>query len=122
MERIAIISDVHANITALQAVLEDIEKRNVNKIFCLGDSIVKGANPEKVVDILKEKCEVMLIGNTDYSVCNPEVINKNYWTRKKIGEERAKYIYSLPVMYQFYLSRIFSKIVSLNSIQFEWNI
>lgn len=104
MEKIAIISDVHANITALKAVLEDIEKRKVNKIFCLGDSIVKGASPDKVIDILKEKCEIILIGNTDYSVCNPNVKSKNYWTRRKIGEERAEYISKLPVMYEFYLS------------------
>ncbi len=104
MEKIAIISDVHANITALETVLEDIEKRKVDKIFCLGDSIVKGANPDKVIDILKEKCEVILMGNTDYSVCNPNVKNKKYWTREKIGEERAEYINNLPLMYEFYLS------------------
>lgn len=104
MERIAIISDVHANIIALNAVIEDIEKRNINKIFCLGDSVVKGPNPCEVVDILRQKCDVMLIGNTDYSVCVPEAKEKNYWTRNKIGEERAKYIYNLPKMYQFYLS------------------
>ena len=116
MERIAVISDVHANITALQAVLEDIQKRKVDKIFCLGDSIVKGANPDKVIDILKEKCDVMLIGNTDYSVCRPDVKDKGYWTRNKIKEERANYIYNLPKMYQFYLSRTISKTISCNSI------
>lgn len=111
MERIAIISDVHANITALEAVIKDIENRKIDKIYCLGDSIVKGANPDKVIDILKEKCEIILIGNTDFSVCNPEVKNKGYWTRNKIGEERAKYIYKLPKMYEFcmsgYLIRLF---------------
>lgn len=61
MEKIAIISDIHANITALGKVLEDIEKRKINKIFCLGDSVVKGASPEKAIDLLREKCEVMLI-------------------------------------------------------------
>ena len=38
MDKIAIISDVHGNITALNTVLKDIKKRNINKIFCLGDS------------------------------------------------------------------------------------
>lgn len=104
MERIAIISDVHANITALNAVLKDIEKRNVNKIVGLGDYVIKGVNPDKVIDKLKEKCDVMLIGNTDYAICKPEAKNKGHWTRNKIGEERANYIYSLPSMYQFYMS------------------
>ncbi len=48
--------------------------------------------------------EIILIGNTDFSVCNPEAKVKNYWTRNKIGEERAKYIYNLPKMHEFYLS------------------
>lgn len=44
MDKIAIISDVHGNITALNTVLKDIKKRNINKIFCLGDSIIKCVN------------------------------------------------------------------------------
>lgn len=61
MERIAIISDIHANITALNTVLDDIKKRNINRIFCLGDSIVKCTHPDLVVDKLRENCEVILI-------------------------------------------------------------
>lgn len=53
MEKIAIISDVHANLTALEAVLVDIKKRGVNRIFCLGDSILKCTRPDLVIDILK---------------------------------------------------------------------
>lgn len=61
MERIAIISDIHANITALNAVLDDIRSRNINRIFCLGDSIVKCTHPDLVIDKLRENCEVILI-------------------------------------------------------------
>lgn len=104
MEKIAIISDVHANITALNIVLQDIKRRNISRIFGLGDYILKGVNPDKVIDILKEKCEVMLIGNTDFVICNPKAKDKGYWTRNKIGEERANYIYNLPRMHQFYMS------------------
>ena len=104
MEKIAIISDVHANITALNAVLQDIEKRNVDKIICLGDYVIKGVNPDKVIDVLKEKSDIMLIGNTDYAICKPEAKEKNFWTRNKIGEDRANYVYKLPNMYQFYMS------------------
>ena len=41
MEKIAIISDIHGNITALEKVLDDIEKRGIKRIMCLGDMIVK---------------------------------------------------------------------------------
>ena len=104
MERIAIISDVHGNITALNAVLDDIEKRGIKKIFCLGDSIIKCVHPDLVIDKLKEKCEVILIGNCDYAICRPEAKYRNFWSRVKIGEERANFIYNLPVSHEFYMS------------------
>ena len=65
MEKIAIISDIHSNITALEAVLEDIRSRNISRIFCLGDCVTKLASPDLVVDTLKSSCELMLKGNCD---------------------------------------------------------
>lgn len=54
MEKIAIISDVHGNITALKAVFDDIEKRNIKRVFCLGDITAKLPNSELVIDMIKE--------------------------------------------------------------------
>ena len=68
MERIAILSDVHGNLTALNTVINDIERRGISKIYCLGDSVIKCANPDKVIDILHDKCEVMLLGNCDANI------------------------------------------------------
>ena len=68
MEKIAIISDVHGNITALNAVLSDIKKRHIKRIFCLGDYVIKCTHPDLVIDKLREVCEVMLIGNSDYAI------------------------------------------------------
>lgn len=104
MDKIAIISDVHGNITALNAVLEDIKKRNITRIFCLGDNITKCTHPDLVIDKIRQVCEVILIGNCDYSICKPSSKNKNFWTRNIIGEERAEFIASLPVSYEFYMS------------------
>lgn len=104
MDKIAIISDVHGNITALNAVLEDIKKRNINRIFCLGDNITKCTHPDLVIDKIRQVCEVIIIGNCDYSICKPSSKNKNFWTRNIIGEERAEFIASLPVSYEFYMS------------------
>jgi len=42
MEQIAIISDIHGNAPALEAVIKEIQKRDINRIFCLGDIIGKG--------------------------------------------------------------------------------
>lgn len=104
MDRIAIISDVHANITALNAVLDDIHSRGISRIFCLGDSVTKCCNPDLVIDKLREKCEVVLRGNCDESISSPNAKLKSFWSRVKIGEERANYLHNLPVMTEFYMS------------------
>ena len=54
--RIAIVSDVHANADALRAVLDDIDRRNVRAIVCLGDTVGYGAEPSEVLDLLFESC------------------------------------------------------------------
>ena len=110
MDKIAIISDVHGNITALDAVLNDIKNRNINKIICLGDSILKCTHPDLVIDKLKEVCDVILIGNCDYAICKPEAKEKNFWSRNIIGEERAKYIMTLPKSYEFHMSGHLSRL------------
>lgn len=104
MERIAIISDVHGNISALNAVLDDIKKRGIKRIFCLGDNVIKCTHPDLVIDKLREVCEVILIGNSDYAICRPEVKDRKFWSREIIGEERANFIYNLPVSFEFYMS------------------
>lgn len=52
MDRIALISEIHSNIIALKAVLEDIENRGIHKIFGLGDLVLKGSSSCEVVDII----------------------------------------------------------------------
>lgn len=104
MEKIAIISDIHANLTALEAVLKDIKNRGITRIICLGDSITKCTRPAETIDRLREVCEIILLGNCDYAICRPQAKNKQYWTRELIGEERAEFILNLPVSHEFYLS------------------
>lgn len=104
MDKIAIISDIHGNITALKAVMSDIESRNIDKIFCLGDSVLKSCNSDLVIDLLREKCDVIIKGNCDEAITRPDIPKGRFWTRDLIGEERASFIYNLPIFYEFYLS------------------
>ena len=85
IECVSILSDVHWNLTALETVFADIEKRGITKIFCLGDSIVKCANPDKVIDLLREKCDVILLGNCDETICKPDVTSGRFLFRVKNG-------------------------------------
>ena len=119
MEKIAIISDVHGNITALEAVIKDIEDRGITKIYCLGDSVIKCANPDKVVDLLREKCEVMILGNCDEIICRPGIEPGRFWSRDKIGDERASYLYNTPVAYDFYMSGHLIRLFHASPISLE---
>lgn len=119
MERIAILSDVHGNITALENVIADIEKRGISKIYCLGDSVIKCANPDKVIDLLRAKCEVMLLGNCDEIICRPNVESGRFWSRDKIGEERANFIYHLPISYEFTMSGHLIRLFHASPISLE---
>lgn len=85
----ALISDIHANLEALQAVLDDIDTKDVERIICLGDIVGYGPNPVECVDLVAARCEWSLIGNHDFGVLY-EPTNFNYaaeqaayWTRRQ---------------------------------------
>ena len=93
MSKIAIISDVHANIDALNLVLENIEKNNINQIICLGDLVTKYFYPEQVVDAIKKNCSIVIKGNCDEWVSNDE---RYKYARSKLGLNRIDYLSNLP--------------------------
>jgi diadenosine tetraphosphatase ApaH/serine/threonine PP2A family protein phosphatase len=63
-----VISDVHSNLPALQAVLEAIEAAGPEEIWCLGDVVGYGAQPDACTALVRERCAVSLIGNHDLAV------------------------------------------------------
>jgi len=65
---LAIISDVHANLEALTAVLAEISRRGIKRIICLGDVVGYGPNPLECIDIISERCEYSLMGNHDFAI------------------------------------------------------
>ncbi len=104
MDKIAIISDIHGCLVSLETVMKDIEKRGINKIFCLGDLVAKGSMPKEAIEVIKEKCEVVLKGNCDDVVSQRCVTQEHFWNREKIGEKNVKYLISLPMTHEFYIS------------------
>lgn len=68
MDTHAIISDIHANLEALEAVLADIDTQGIERIICLGDIVGYGADPEACIDLVAQRCSVVLCGNHDYAV------------------------------------------------------
>ncbi|MBY0229379.1 MAG: metallophosphatase family protein [Gemmataceae bacterium] len=83
----AIISDIHSNLEALQAVLKDIERQGVSEIYCLGDVVGYGPNPRECVDLVMARCKMVLLGNHDQgAMFDPEGFNTPaeraiFWTR-----------------------------------------
>ncbi len=65
LQRLALISDIHGNLTALRAVLDDVDARGITRIFNLGDYVGKGPRGSAVIDICRERCEVNILGNWD---------------------------------------------------------
>ena len=65
MMRIAVISDIHANLPALKAVLRDIREQGADEIYCLGDLVGYGPNPREVVDLAMKRFRFTLRGNHD---------------------------------------------------------
>jgi len=63
--RYAIFSDVHANLPALEAVLEAIEREEVDQVFCLGDIVGYGAAPRQCVELVSKYCDQVVMGNHD---------------------------------------------------------
>lgn len=104
MDSIAIISDIHGNMTALEAVLENIKDRNIGQIFCLGDLVGKGPHSAKAVDRIRETCEIVILGNWDegiQKITDNEVMK---WHQEQLGSERLTYLSTLPFHFDFYMS------------------
>ncbi len=65
---IAVISDVHGNLAALEAVLADIASHGISRIWCLGDTLGYGPQPNECLALVLQRCEVVLAGNHDLAV------------------------------------------------------
>jgi predicted phosphodiesterase len=105
----AIISDIHSNLEAFEAVLEHIAKQNITEIYCLGDLVGYGPNPIECIDLMREKGNLCLLGNHDQaSLFDPEGFNNSaeraiFWTRDQLenlripgANERWDFLNELP--------------------------
>lgn len=92
--RQAILSDVHSNIEALEAVLRDAEEQGCEEVVCLGDLIGYGPNPRQVLRIAMERFAFCILGNHEEAVLTqPDGFNwkaaaASVWTRRQIRSPR----------------------------------
>ncbi len=95
--KLALISDVHANLEALEACLRDIEGEGVDRIYCLGDVIGYGPDPRQVADRVREVCAGIVRGNHEEIVTRavprriaPIAARAAFWTRRKLEPRSPK--------------------------------
>lgn len=90
---LAVISDIHGNLDALQTVLADIDQRGIERIICLGDNIGYGPDPRQCLDLVIQRCEWSLLGNHDFAALyEPTNFNAGaeaaaFWTRQQLENE-----------------------------------
>ncbi len=93
-DTMAIISDIHANLEALTAVLADIDGRGIKTIVCLGDVVGYGPNPLECIDLVIARCKFSLMGNHDFAIFfephnfNTAAENAAYWTRAQFEGDK----------------------------------
>ncbi|MGH8104366.1 MAG: metallophosphoesterase family protein [bacterium] len=105
LERIALISDIHANLEALEAVLADIEEQKPDAVYCLGDVVGYGPNPRECLAKVREISPVILRGNHEAAVArNDDASEFNdvaqaavLWTRAQLGADELDFLAVLPL-------------------------
>jgi len=100
LRKVAVVSDVHANLEALEAFLAEMRGE---RIYCLGDIVGYGASPNEVIELLREKKAISLLGNHDQAALTGDTSNFNSraaisarWTMKALSPENRKYLQGLP--------------------------
>lgn len=105
--RCAILSDIHSNLVAFQAVLADIDSSgNVDTIWCLGDIVGYGPSPTECIRLLRERAEVCVAGNHDWAAIekvniddfNSDAAAACLWTGQQLSPEDVDYLASLPTV------------------------
>ncbi|NIO16773.1 MAG: metallophosphoesterase [Deltaproteobacteria bacterium] len=98
--KVAVISDVHSNLEALTAVVEDAKKRGAEQLWCLGDVVGYNADPDQCCEIVKDRCSIAIMGNHDSAVVgNTEPSHFNrvakeavMWSRKVLKRSNMEFL------------------------------
>lgn len=100
---IAVLTDVHGNRPALEAVLADAQRAGVSEIWCLGDLVGYGAEPDACVALAEEHCSICLAGNHDLAVVDVLPLDEfsrgariaAEWARENISEQTREFLLAL---------------------------
>jgi len=107
--RVALITDVHSNLEALEAIIKDVNAKNIEYIFSLGDLIGLGPNPSECIDLAMNNNIINILGNNDCYNILPFETYKHFrnspsgnsyrnavWTKEKLSKKQIEYIKNMP--------------------------
>jgi len=105
--RVAILADIHGNLPACEAVLQDIVRNGADVVVAAGDLALRGAHPRETVELLLDRCQAVLMGNTDCYIAG-NYLGGAYrerehwkqdllaWTRDQLGPDLTRKLGELP--------------------------
>lgn len=101
--RLALLSDIHSNLPALEAVLAGVDSADVDEAWCLGDVVGYGAQPNECTALVRERCSECLVGNHDLAVLgeldistfSPAAAAAVRWTRERIDPGALEFLSTL---------------------------
>ncbi len=105
--RYAIIGDIHSNLAAFTAVLDDIERRGgAEKVWCVGDVVGYGPDPHECIELLRQTNHICIAGNHDWAAIgkidtaefNPDAAAACRWTAQQLSSTDVEYLGSLPLV------------------------
>jgi predicted phosphodiesterase len=103
--RLALISDIHANLGALEATLADIARHSVDRIVCLGDIVGYNRDAAECIALVRQANCICIAGNHDLAVCG-RITTEHFskaaaraveWTRGQLAQDDLDFLASLPV-------------------------
>jgi diadenosine tetraphosphatase ApaH/serine/threonine PP2A family protein phosphatase len=101
--RVAVLTDIHSNLPALEAVFGSIDRAGVEQIWCLGDVVGYGADPDACTDLVRERCDLCLVGNHDLAVLggldiarfSETAAEAVEWTRANVADRTLEFLRDL---------------------------
>jgi predicted phosphodiesterase len=97
---VAVISDIHGNLHALESVLRSVDAESPDEVWCLGDLVGYGPQPNRCCELVAERADVCLIGNHDLGVLgridlddfSPDAAAAARWTAEELEDEPRRYL------------------------------
>jgi predicted phosphodiesterase len=102
--RYGIVSDIHSNLDALDAVLKELDQEGLDQLVCLGDIVGYGPNPNECCDVLRQRNCLAIAGNHDEAAASADYAEKFNslaaaaiaWTRNQLTKDNRSFLMALP--------------------------